>query len=82
MYEQVFDPVSDSLGLSTIFASLPLLTLFVLLGVFRVTAWVAGLAALAVALPSRYSSGTCPSGSRSTWVSRERPSASFRSCGS
>ncbi|MFL5871633.1 MAG: L-lactate permease, partial [Solirubrobacterales bacterium] len=50
MYEQVFDPVSDSLGLSTIFAALPLLTLFVLLGVFRVTAWVSGLVALAVAI--------------------------------
>jgi len=50
MYEQVFDPVSDSLGLSTIFAALPLITLFVLLGGFRVTAWISGLAALAVAL--------------------------------
>jgi len=50
MYEQVFDPVSDSLGLSSIFAALPLLTLFVLLGGFRVTAWISGLIALAVAL--------------------------------
>jgi lactate permease len=50
MYEQVFDPVSNSLGLSSIFAALPLLTLFVLLGGFRVTAWISGLAALAVAL--------------------------------
>ena len=50
MYEQIFDPVSSSLGLSTIFAALPLITLFVLLGAFRVTAWVSGLVALAVAL--------------------------------
>jgi len=50
MYEQVFDPVSDSLGLSSIFAALPLLTLFVLLGGLRVTAWISGLVALAVAL--------------------------------
>jgi lactate permease len=50
VYEQVFDPVSDSLGLSTIFAALPLITLFVLLGVFRVTAWISGLVALAVAI--------------------------------
>ena len=50
MYEQVFDPVSNSLGLSSIFAALPLITLFVLLGGFRVTAWISGLAALAVAL--------------------------------
>jgi lactate permease len=50
MYQQVFDPVSDSLGLSSIFAGLPLITLFVLLGGFRVTAWIAGLVALGVAL--------------------------------
>ncbi len=50
MYEQVFDPISDSLGLTSIFAALPLVTLFVLLGGFRVTAWIAGLSALAVAL--------------------------------
>ncbi len=50
MYEQVFDPVSDSLGLSSIFAALPLITLFVLLGAFRVKAWMAGLASLGVAL--------------------------------
>ena len=50
MYEQVFDPVGDSLGASAIFAALPLLTLFVLLGVFRITAWVSGLVALVVAI--------------------------------
>src|SRR5215204_3075794 len=49
MYEQVFDPVSDSLGLSSIFAAMPLIALFVLLGGFRVTAWISGLVALAVA---------------------------------
>ncbi len=50
MYEQVFDPVSDSLGGSSIFAALPLITLFVMLGVFRVTAWVSGIVALVVAI--------------------------------
>jgi lactate permease len=50
MYEQVFDPVSNSLGLSSIFAALPLIALFVLLGGFRVTAWISGLVALVVAL--------------------------------
>jgi lactate permease len=50
MYQQVFDPVSDSLGLSAIFAALPLLTLFVLLGGLRLKAQWAGLASLAVAL--------------------------------
>jgi lactate permease len=50
VYEQVFDPVSDSLGASSIFAALPLITLFVMLGVFRVTAWVSGIVALVVAI--------------------------------
>jgi lactate permease len=50
MYRQVLDPISHSLGLSAIFAALPLLVLFVLLGVVRVTAWISALIALAVAL--------------------------------
>ena len=50
MYEQVFDPISNSLGLTAIFAALPLIALFVLLGAFRVAAWISGLAALAVAI--------------------------------
>ncbi|MFL5903282.1 MAG: L-lactate permease, partial [Solirubrobacteraceae bacterium] len=50
MYKQVFDPVSNSLGLSAIFAFLPLAVLFVLLGGFKVKAHWAGLAALATAL--------------------------------
>ena len=36
--------------MSSIFAALPLITLFVMLGVFRITAWISGLASLAVAL--------------------------------
>ena len=32
MYKQVFDPVGDSLGLSSIFAAIPIVVLFVLLG--------------------------------------------------
>jgi lactate permease len=50
MYKQVYDPVSNSLGLSTIFAVLPLVTLFVLLGGFKVKAQWASLAALVVAI--------------------------------
>jgi lactate permease len=50
MYKQVYDPVSDSLGLSSIFAVLPLITLFVLLGGLKLKAWQAGLAALLVAV--------------------------------
>src|SRR6201999_1683689 len=44
------DPVSHSLGLTSIFAILPLLTLFVLLGLVRLKAQWASLCALAVAL--------------------------------
>jgi lactate permease len=50
MYHQVYDPVGNSLGLSTLFAILPLLTLFVLLGGLKVRAHWAALASLAVAI--------------------------------
>jgi lactate permease len=46
----VTDPVGGSVGASAIFAVLPLLTLFVLLGVLRMRAWLAGLISLLVAL--------------------------------
>ena len=49
-YQQILDPVADSFGLSSLFAVLPLLTLFVLLGGFKLKAWIAGLASLVVAL--------------------------------
>jgi lactate permease len=50
MYQQVLDPVADSLGWSSLFAALPLIALFVLLGVLRVRAWVAALLSLLVAI--------------------------------
>jgi lactate permease len=49
-YQQIFDPVAGSFGLSSIFAVLPLLTLFVLLGGLKMKAWMAGLISLAVAV--------------------------------
>jgi lactate permease len=49
-YKQVFNPVGDSFGLSSLFAVLPLLTLFVLLGGLKVKAWIAGLVSLLVAV--------------------------------
>ena len=49
MYEQVHDPVGGSLGLSALFAVLPLVTLFVLLAGLRLRAYRASLIALAVA---------------------------------
>ena len=50
MYEQVHDPVGGALGLSTLFAVLPLVTLFVLLAGLRLRAYRASLVALAVAM--------------------------------
>ncbi len=50
MYKQVLDPVSHSLGLTAIFAVLPLVVLFVLLGGFRMKAQWASLIALAVSI--------------------------------
>ncbi|WP_433718105.1 L-lactate permease [Actinoplanes sp. CA-051413] len=46
----VTDPAGNSLALSALFAALPLLTLFILLGALRMRAWLAGIIALAVAL--------------------------------
>jgi lactate permease len=50
LFEQVVDPVGGSLALSALVAAVPLVTLFVLLGVLRVKAWLAGLISLAVSL--------------------------------
>jgi lactate permease len=49
MYKQVLNPVSHSLGLTAIFAVLPLLSLFVLLGGVRMKAQWASLISLGVA---------------------------------
>jgi lactate permease len=49
-YQQDYNPVGNSLGLSSLIAFLPLLFLFVLLGVLRMTAWLASLISLAVCL--------------------------------
>jgi lactate permease len=49
-YKIVTDPVGGSVALSAIFAALALVTLFVLLGIVRMRAWLAGLISLAVAL--------------------------------
>ena len=50
MYRQILDPVAGSLAWSSLVAAIPLLTLFVLLGILRMTAWLAALISLAVAL--------------------------------
>lgn len=50
MYQQILDAVGGSYALTSIFAVLPILVLFVLLGVLKVRAWIASLTALAVAI--------------------------------
>jgi lactate permease len=50
MYKQVLDPVSHSLGTSSIFAVLPLLSLFLLLGGVRMKAQWASVISLVVAI--------------------------------
>src|SRR5258707_58148 len=50
VYQQILDPVAHSLAWSSLVAALPLLLLFVMLGVLRVTAWVASLVSLALAV--------------------------------
>jgi lactate permease len=50
VYTQDFNPVSDSLGLTAIFAALPLICLFVLLGGFKMKAQWAALLALATSM--------------------------------
>jgi len=62
MYQQVTDPVGDSLGLSVIFAVLPLITLFVLLGGLKWAAHWSALAALAVAIVVALAVYTMPVG--------------------
>lgn len=50
MYQQVYDPVGGSLGLSSIFALLPIVALLVLLGGFHLRTHWAALLALSVGL--------------------------------
>ncbi|GAA3107312.1 L-lactate permease [Pseudonocardia yunnanensis] len=49
MYQQVIAPLGGSLGWSALAAAIPLLVLFLLLGVFRIRAWLASLIGLLVA---------------------------------
>jgi lactate permease len=50
VYTQDFNPVSDSLGLTAIFAALPVVTLFILLGGLKLKAQWAALISLGVAM--------------------------------
>jgi lactate permease len=61
-YRIVTNPVAHSVALSALFAALPLLTLFVLLGVIRMRAWLAAVISLAVALVVAVAVYTMPVG--------------------
>jgi lactate permease len=50
MYKQVLDPVGNSLGLTSIFAAIPIVVLFILLGGLKLKAHWASLIALATAI--------------------------------
>jgi lactate permease len=50
MYRPVLDAVAGSLALTALAAMLPLITLFLLLGVARMTAWKAALVSLVISL--------------------------------
>jgi lactate permease len=50
VYRQDLDPVAHSLGWSSLVAALPLIVLFVLLGIVRMRAWLASVIALTVAI--------------------------------
>jgi lactate permease len=50
MYRQILDPVAHSLAWSSLVAAVPLLALFLMLGVLRLRAWLASVVSLAVAL--------------------------------
>ena len=46
MWQHNYEPVGGSLGLSAIVAAIPILVLFLMLGVFRKPAWMAAMSAL------------------------------------
>src|SRR4051794_11016808 len=50
MYKQVLDPVGDSLFASTLFALIPIVVLFILLGGLRMAAHIASAIALVIAI--------------------------------
>jgi lactate permease len=62
VYKQISAPLWGSLGWSALAAALPLLVLFVLLGVFRVRAWLASLVALVLSLVIAVAAYRMPAG--------------------
>ncbi len=50
MWQHNYEPVAGSLGISALFAAIPIVVLFLMLGVFRKPAWMSAMSALASAL--------------------------------
>src|SRR5688572_12764687 len=50
MWQHNYEPVGESLGLSAVVAAIPIVVLFVMLGVLRKPAWMAALSALVSAI--------------------------------
>jgi len=50
MWQHNYEPIAGSLGVSAIFAAIPIVVLFVMLGVLRKPAWMAAAAALVSAM--------------------------------
>jgi lactate permease len=50
MWQHNYEPIAGSLGLSSLFAAIPIVVLFLMLGVFRKPAWMSAMSALASAL--------------------------------
>ena len=84
MWQQNYQFVGGSLGLSALVAATPLLVLFYLLGVRRQPAWIAALSALGPLsrAPSRWSPSACRFSRPPPPRWRAPRSACFRSAGS
>jgi hypothetical protein len=50
MYQQVYDPIAHSLGLTSVFAAIPLTLMFIMLGVFKRSPQLSALVSLLATL--------------------------------
>ena len=58
MWQHNYEPIGGSLGLSALVAAIPIVVLFLMLGVLRKPAWMSALTALGVGAASSRSSST------------------------
>ena len=54
MWQHNYEPIAGSLSLSTVVAAIPIVVLFVMLGVLRKPAWMSALTALVFHSPLHY----------------------------